>query len=87
MESGFLLLIALSAGAGLVLRRRVSPELGRAVLLLGLGALAVGVTILGLTVLGRGPLAPWTASLVSVALLAVAALTFPFGVTVSLGRR
>jgi hypothetical protein len=87
VESGFVLLALLSAGAGLVLRSYVSARAGRAVLLLGLAALILAIALLGLTLVGRRPLGTWTASLVAVALIGLAALALPFGLTVSVSRR
>lgn len=80
------MLVAAGAATGFVLRRYVGHGVGRTVLLLGLAALILAVAVLGLTVAGRGPWGTWTASLVAVVLFAIAALAFPFGLTVSVGR-
>jgi hypothetical protein len=86
LELGFLFVVVVSAGAGLVLRTKVSLTVGRVFLALGFGALILALVVLGLTLVGWGPLGVWTAGLVSVVLLGVAALALPFGLTVSWGR-
>lgn len=86
MEIGFLVLLAVSAGTGLLLRKRVSPTVGRVCGALGIGALTLALAILGLTVMGWGPFQALTAGLVSVILFVVAALALPFAVTVTRTR-
>jgi hypothetical protein len=86
MELGFLLVAAVSAGVGLLLRTKVNLSVGRAFLTCGLGALGLALAVLGLTVVGGWPLGFWTASLAAVLLLGVTAFVLPFALTVSLGR-
>ena len=86
MEIGFLLIIAVSAVAGLVLRDVVGVVLGRAFLWLGLASLLLGLGILALAASGYSPVGPWTGRLFAAALLGVAGIVLPFAVVVSWGR-
>lgn len=80
----FLLLCLVSAGTGLLLRRRVSPTLGRLIRNLGLVALGMAVSVMGVVLLG------WvnylTGGVFAVPLFAAAGLALPFGLVVSWGR-
>lgn len=86
MELGYLLLVAVSAVAGLIFRRRVSRRVGRVLLALGLGAAVLGVAILWLAVVGWAPFGTYESALVAAVLLGLAALALPFGLAVSWGR-
>ena len=81
-----LVVVAVSAGAGLVLRKKVSLKVGRVSLALGLGAFVLAVAVLWVTIIGWGPLDAWTAGLAAVVLLGVASLALPFALAVTLGR-
>lgn len=82
MELAVPLLIVLSAGAGFVLRNRVSRAASGVLLGLGLGSLILGVAILWLTVVGWMPLGSWTAGLTAVVLLGLAVFVLPFSLVV-----
>jgi hypothetical protein len=86
MEVGFLLVVAVSAGAGLLFRPRVGISVRRAFLTCGLGALGLALAVLALTMSGRWPFGVWTAGLLAVLLLGVTALVLPFALAVSFGR-
>lgn len=87
MELGFLLVVAVSAGVGLLLRTKVNVSVGRALLTCGLGALGLALAVLGLTVVGWSPLGVWTAGLTAALLVGVTAFVLPFALAVSVGRR
>ena len=82
----FLLVVVVSGVAGLAMRRIVSAAVGRALLVLGAGALVAGIGALVLMVTGWLPLSMWTAGLAALVSLAVAALVLPFACAVRLGR-
>jgi hypothetical protein len=86
MELGFLLVVAVSAGAGLLLRTRVNASAGRALLMCGVGALVLALAVLGFTVAGVSLLGVWTAGLIAALLFGVAGFVLPFALAVSLGR-
>lgn len=86
MEVAFLLVVAVSAGAGLVLRSRLGPGLGRVILVLGASSLAMALAVLGLAVAGWGPVGARTAGLAAVVLLGAAAVALPMGLASSWGR-
>lgn len=81
MELALLLLMALSGAAGFAMRGTVPPLIGRILLVLGMGGTLLGLAAMTLTLLGWMPLRIWTASQVSVTLLAVGLLTLPFALT------
>lgn len=87
MELGFLLVIAVSAGVGLLVRTKVNVSVARAFLMCGVGALGLALAVLGLTVVGWSPLGVWTAGLVAVLLTGVTAFVLPFALAVSVGRK
>ncbi len=82
MELAVPLLIVLSAGAGFVLRDRVSRVAAGALLGLGVGSLIIGVAILWLTVVGWMPLGSWIAGLTAVVLLGIALVAIPLSLAV-----
>jgi hypothetical protein len=86
MEVGFLLVVAVSAAVGLLLRPRVSVSVRRAFLVCGLGALGFALAVLALTMSGLWPFGVWTAGFAAVLLFGVTALVLPFALAVSLGR-
>jgi hypothetical protein len=85
MEIGFLLFVAVSTGAGLLLRPRVSVSIRRAFLACGVGALGLALAVLALTMSGQWLFGVWIAGLAAVLLLGVTALVLPFALAVSLG--
>jgi hypothetical protein len=86
VELALLALVLTSTGMGVVCRTRVRPSTGRLLLAAGVTALVLGLLILGLPFIEWG-FATWTAGLVSVVLLTVAALVLPFAVAVGMGRK
>jgi hypothetical protein len=86
MELGYLLVVAVSAAAGFVLRSVFSRALSRLIRLVGLAALVLGGGIVAVTVLGWSPFAPITGGLVAAVLLAVGAVAFPLGLMASWTR-
>ena len=86
MELGFLLVVAISAGVGLLLRTKVNVSVGRAFLMCGVGTLGLALTVLGLTVVGWSPLGVWTAGLTAALLFGISALVLPFALAVTVGR-
>lgn len=83
MVEAFLIVCLVSAGAGLLLRSRVSPTLGRKFLACGAGALVAGLSVWGLLLQGWGPLGLWTSIYVATVLIVIAGLALPFGLAVS----
>ena len=87
METAFLVLIALSAATGFLLRNIVGPRLSHGFLAFGIVALIVGLGVLALIIAGWSPVNLWTGGLVSVLLLVAAAITLPFGLAATCRRR
>ncbi len=82
MELLFLLLVAVSAGAGFILRGRVPSTVQRGLLVVGLGALGLMAVTMGSVLVGWWPFQTLAAGVAAVVLLAVAGLTLPFALTV-----
>ena len=87
MEFAFILIVCISAAAGLALRRTVSRRLGRFLLALGLGLVLATLAVIGLIALSHGRvLGFWSGGMVALGLICIAALVLPFALAVSWGR-
>lgn len=87
MEFAFILIVCLSAAAGLALRGSVSRRLGRVLLALGIGSLVGTVAVIGLIAFSHGRvLGVWSGGMVALGLVCIAALVLPFALAVSWGR-
>ena len=83
-----MLLACVSAAAGFALRGRVSRMAGRILLVLGTGLLVLAIAVFGIMISSQGRMiGMWTAGLLSVVFLVVAAVILAFGLGVSWGHR
>jgi hypothetical protein len=85
LEFALGLLVVVSAAAGYLLGRVISPVVGRFMLALGIIALALGLGVLVLVAVGWGTV--WTGGLITVPLVGLAAISLPFGLGALYGRR
>jgi len=87
LEFGFILIVCLSAAAGLALRGSVSRRLRRVLLALGIGALVATCAVIGLIAFSHGRvLGFWSGGMLALGLVCIAALVLPFTLAVSWGR-
>jgi hypothetical protein len=87
LEFAFILIVCISAAAGLALRGVVSRRLGRVLLALGLGSVVATFACIGLIAFSDGRvLGFWSGSMVALGLVCIAALVLPFALAVSWGR-
>jgi hypothetical protein len=84
MELEFVLIVCLSAGIGLIVRRLVTRRIGRILLVVGVGCFLAAIGALGLLAVSQGHvLGMWSGAMVIFGLLLLAALVLPFAIIVS----
>jgi hypothetical protein len=87
MEFAFILIVCISAAAGIAVRGTVSRRLGRLLLAVGLGCLVATLAVIGLITLSHGRvLGVWSGGMVALGLICIAALVLPFALAVSWRR-